>query len=161
MVKRLTLVCLLLLAVAGVKAQTSCYHCYKKYDNDTGQTQDFYHYFTFQGNYLYPSEFATPFVNINGIDVSQMYLYNGEKDKDGNLYYGYTLPQSNPWSNDIFAPNMMYSMSGYLVSPDKRTINFITTNYNNGTIVYCYELCPDKNCKKGTGSNHTIPSMRH
>ena len=156
----MSLTCLFLLAIVGVKAQTFCYHCYRKYDNDTRQTQDFYHYFTFQGNYLYPSEFATPYVNINGVDVSQMYLYNGEKDKDGNLYYGYTLPQSNPWSNDIFAPNMMYSMSGYLVSPDKSIINYVTRNYNNSIIVYCYEQCPDRNCKKSTGSNHSIPSMR-
>ena len=161
MAKRLTWICLFLLCIAGVKAQTYCYHCYKSYENDARQSEDFYHYITFQGNCLYTSEFATPTVNINGMDVSQMYRYQGGKDKDGNMYYGYALPQYDPLSNDIFASNMMYSMSGYLVSPDKRTINFITTNYNNGTIVFCYELCPDKNCKKDTGSNHSIPSMRH
>lgn len=160
MAKKIIFICLLLLTITGVKAQTYCYHCYKKYDNDIPESQDYYHYFTFQGNYLYPSEFATPYVNIYGENISQTYFYNGKK-VDGAKYYGYIIPQSNPLSNDIFAPNMMYNMSYYLVSSDMNIINYVTTNYsNNGIVVYCYEKCPDKNCKKSTGPNNQIPAIR-
>jgi hypothetical protein len=87
-------------------------------------------------------------------------MYTGQK-VEGALYYGYIIPQSNSWSNDIFAPNMMYSMSYHLVSPDKSTINYVSKNYSNGGMtVFCYEKCPDRNCNKSAGPNNPIPPIR-
>lgn len=57
MTKRLALIYLFLLCIAGMKAQTYCYHGYKKYDkNDIPQAFNNYIYITFKGDLLYSSE---------------------------------------------------------------------------------------------------------
>ena len=58
MIKRLSIICLLMLSMAGVKAQTYCYHCYKYYDfqDIPYDYSGSYRYYTFRGNLLFESE---------------------------------------------------------------------------------------------------------
>lgn len=58
MAKRLTLICLFLLCIAGVKAQTYCYHCYKYYDfqDIPYDWSGSYRYYTFRGDLFFQSE---------------------------------------------------------------------------------------------------------
>lgn len=59
MAKKLTLICLFLFCIAGVKAQTYCYHAYRYYDFQNiphNLPNGSYRYYTFQDNLMYQSE---------------------------------------------------------------------------------------------------------
>lgn len=149
------MICLFLLIIIGVKAQTYCYHFYK-YINANGEaiSRDYYMYITFQDNWLYPSQNANPYVSINGKVEYMAFLYTGRKTVNGDLYYGYYDPKEfDIILGDINLPR--YNSFYYLVSEDRKLINVVV----KGVSTSCYELCPEKNCKKEKGSNAPIPPI--
>lgn len=162
--KRFTLICLFLLAITGMEAQTTlCYHCYKKYDkNDIPENKNFYAYFTAKDNYsiLYPSnKDGTCPTFPDGTPNKQLYKYTG-KNVDGAMLYAY-------WGTDLYAwpynPNKyIFQYHKYLlISEDWNEINFVWTGYVDGKydsepFTYCYKRCPFEDCDKAT-----VPGMKH
>lgn len=162
MSKKLTLIFLFMLGIMGLKAQTTyCYHLYKHYDNmGNAEPRDSYQYITFKDNWLYPSEYALPYVNIDGQIVCQAFLYSRKK-VNGDLYYGYFDPKDGDfYSGDILGSTAMYNTFYYLVSEDKSRISYRRSFSNNNVTEDCYELCPDKNCKKDIVPNNPVSPMR-
>lgn len=161
MIKRITLVCLFMFSVIGLKSQTHCFHHMGHFDQmNNFQSRDWYQYYTFQGDWLYPSEFASPYVDFYGQIVCQAYVYSGEKNKDGEKVYRYCDPKNlDPVIGD---PTLNYFMGQgdyYVVSADTNKILHVT-NYGEQQVDY-YEKCPDRNCKKGIQlENNTIPTTR-
>jgi len=152
---KMFLFCMFLFCSLGAKAQTYCYHCYK-YTNYNGvaESRDYYKYITFQDNWLYPSQNASPYVSINGKVEYMAFLYTGRKNADGDLYYGcYDPKERDPYIGDINLPR--YNSYYYLVSEDRSMINVVV----KGISVSSYELCTDKNCKKGNATTDPIPPM--
>lgn len=167
MAKRLTLTCLLLFCIAGVKAQvTYCYHIYKKYDkNDIPQSVNGYRYLTFKGDFMYASE------KDGGYEISQFdgkpykNLYRFKKRVDGALLYAQWNDYANNYQDEIYMPWGGHSsgLTYYLVSEDKSKINYIHKGYvgvYGNTITepftLCYERCPNRDCEKTND-----PSMKH
>lgn len=160
--KRLTLICLLLFAIAGVKAQvTYCYHIYKEYDkNDIPQSVNGYEYLTFKGNFLYPSEKDGSYEisQYNGKPCKRLYKY--KKRVDGALLYAAWNDYANNYQDEIYNSS---GLTYYLVSEDKSEINYIHKGWvdvHGNTIsdpfTLCYERCPNRDCEKTND-----PSMKH
>ena len=164
MSKRFLLICLFTLSIAGLKAQTYCYHLYKHYDNmDNAGPRDSYQYFTFEGNWLYPSEYPSPYTSINGQVVCQSFLYNSKiTNEDGDLYYGYCDPKDlDFYYGDILTSTSMSHTFYYFVSKDKMYISYFRS-FGNGTNVTedCYERCDNKNCLRGNETNTRVQRRR-
>ena len=159
MTKRLTLVCFLLFFIVGVKAQTYCYHCYKKYDKfDVPEEKNSYKHITFKGEYMYFSEKDGSYENAYWSDnkkIESLYKYTGKK-VDGALMYAYWSKWGVPFGEYKFNYGIYF-----LVSEDRNYINFVVKRNLNGKVVdnpytLCYERCPNEDCEKPQ-----VPGMKH
>lgn len=153
MIKRLSIICLLMFSMAGLKAQTYYYHCYRKYDqNDIPQSVNEYKYITFKGDFLYPSD-----KDGNAIYDSWIGPITYKRQKTENGYSFYALWNTNPdafyedlysryeiWRNT--ASKNKYAYTYYLVSEDKSEINYLSGSYT-----YCYKRC----------DGPIVPEMKH
>lgn len=159
MSKKLTFICLFMLSIIGLNAQTYCYHLYKHYDNmGNAESRDSYRFITFDSNWLYPSEYASPYTSINNQVVCQSFKYSPKiTNEDGDLYFGYYDPKDDGYLTS--ASSVMFYRFYYLVSKDKRSISYFR-NLGNGNITEdCYERCDDMNCKQNDVTN-TPPQRR-
>lgn len=168
MLKKTTLLCLFVLCSVCLIAQTkttNCYHCYKHLRNDNAEPRDYYQYITFKGNFLYASDRDECYKYVNGMRVSCSYLLSNSievKDEYGQkwYYYGQYDPANNDFfSGDIMLSNSMYNTFGYLVSADKKHINYVQ-NFGENVITDCYERCSNNKCSKQTSTRRT-PSPRY
>lgn len=159
MTKRITFVCLFVFAVAGLKAQTYCYHCYKQYDKfDVPEPKNFYEYYTFKDDLMFESEKDGGGRIIDGKRTSPGYYKLKEIGDDGTLMYV-------SWT-DLFTldrSKYQYDYGLYiLVSPDRSELNKVANGYFLNKIkvsdpfTACYKRCPDGDCEKST-----VPSMKH
>lgn len=145
MFKRLTLICLLLLAVAGVKAQTYCYHCYQEYDKfDVPKPKDGYTYFTFKGDFIYFSKKDGSYQDgYDGKPKEMLYKFFGYSD--AALVYKW-------WCRDFYMEKEKYTYSNahiLLVSKDKTKINYIFKGSKFvDACTTCFERCPYDECEK-------------
>ncbi len=165
MAKKLSLICFLLLCVAGLKAQTTyCYHRYKHYDkNDIPQTVDSYEYLTFYGDWLYPSEKDGGYRKsvYDGKPLKQLYRY--KKKVNGCLLYSSWNEKANNYDDEIINPVGGTHYSYYLVSVDKSEVNHIFKGWYGSDgkeyiapYTICLKLCPFEDCGK---TNE--PIMKH
>ena len=171
MVKRITLVCLLLLAFVGIKAQqTLCYHCYKKYDkNDIPEQQNYYVYITAKDNYsiIYVSKKDGSCPTFpDGTPNKQLFKYTGKK-VDGAMLYAYWGKNLNVMAwHEAYKhgkePDYVFQYHKYfLISEDWNEINFVWTGiidgkYDSEAFTKCYQRCPFEDCDKAT-----VPGMKH
>lgn len=142
MTKRLVIACLLLLSVAGVKAQTYCYHCYKSvYKTNSGYQycqEDSYRYFTFQGDFLF--DYSHP-DKPNSKDKTA-WKYTGLRH-DGHLMYSKYYRNAFGNYNDLVEYTNKDYYENYYVSDNRNLIR-----YNSGDdVYYYYERCSDRNCR--------------
>lgn len=171
MVKRITLVCLLLLSFVGIKAQqTLCYHCYKKYDkNDIPVQQNYYVYITAKDNYsiiYWSNKDGSCPTFPDGTPNKQLYKYTGKK-VDGAMLYAYWGRNLNfmAWHEAYKhgkEPDYVFKYHKYfLISEDWNEINFVWTGiidgkYDSEAFTKCYQRCPFEDCDKAT-----VPGMKH
>ncbi len=150
MAKKLTLFCVFLLCMAGLKAQTYCYHCYKKYDKfDVPEPQDKYVYITFKGDLIYFSEKDGSYPkDYKGKPIDVLYKFYGYSD-DAAVYHLWL----RGWNKEYYYHDANY----LLVSKDKTLINY---HFKGSELVeqhtLCYEKCPDGDCEKPH-----VPAMKH
>ncbi|MBQ6305577.1 MAG: hypothetical protein IJK78_03330 [Bacteroidales bacterium] len=164
MKKRLTLICLLFFGIAGVKAQTYCYHCYKMYDEfDVPKTENSYGYVTFKGDYLYPSEKDGSY-QISAFDRKpSKNLYKCKTIVNGALLYAKWDDTHNEYAENVTFYIFPDKYTYFLIATDKSEINYIHNGYTspNGNLTkkpytFCYERCPNRDCETTKG-----PSMKH
>ena len=165
---RLALFLLFLFSLAGLKAQTYCFHYYKHIDNlGVPEPRDSYEYITINGDLLYVSEKDGSYkIGYDGKRDRTVYKYTGEK-VDNCFYYG--MFESRLMNNhsgikeaDDFAKHLggsLYRMFYFLVTEDKSLINKVDRFDNGDIFTDCYELCPNQDCEKPTKPN-TPPIKR-
>ena len=159
MKKHLILTCLFLLAIAGVKAQTYCYHIYKKYDkNDIPQSVNGYQYLTFKGDFMYRSEKDGSYQIIEGTHVKNLYKFL--KRIEGGMIYAEWNDYANNYQDEI---NKQYGvcfigLTYYLVSEDRSEINYLYKRSNeiSEPFTLCFERCPNEDC-----DGPKTPVMKH
>lgn len=142
MTKRLTIICLFLLAVAGLKAQVYCYHCYKEISTNSGRQQLLpviieYQYFTFQGDLLFEYSLSGKASKKD----KMAWKYAGWRDRGYLVYFKYY--------RDIWGK---YDELVEFFDKDRCDICYVSDNHNlicvveDGIYKY-YERCPDWNCR--------------
>lgn len=156
MKKRFTLICLFMFCIAGVKAQTYCYHCYKEYDKfDVPKSKDYYTYITFKGDFVYFSKKDGSYTDgYDGKPREMLYKFYGYSDDamvykwwchSLNPYYAAKAAKENRDPN----PYVFSDTHILLVSKDKTKINHIFKGSNVvDTYTRCFERCPFDECEK-------------
>lgn len=146
MAKRLTWICLFLLAISGIKAQTYCYHCFKScIKTNTGfkySNEDYYTTFTFTGDCLYTNNTYPP----SGSSRSDRLWKVSTILNEGVLMY--TEYQKNifgKWKEVEYVDTFFYH--GYKVSGDRNTITYMKEGSSIPFEAYYFERCPDWNCR--------------
>lgn len=156
MKKQIAIICLFLFCIAGVKAQTYCYHFYKEYDQyDIPELHDSYLYITFKGDLIYYSKKDGSYLNdFEGKPFETLYKFYGYND-DVLVY--------KLWQQVHYIAGKRLVDTGFkdlkilLVSKDKTIINEV---YKGAAPEYrkygksvepwtkCYERCPFDECEK-------------
>jgi hypothetical protein len=145
MAKKLTLLFLLLLAVAGVKAQIYCYHCYKEVTVTKDGRQEmlpwftpYNKFFTFQGDLL----FEYPLYGKAGKKDKMAWKYDGMRDKGNLLYFLYYRSFFGQYDDPVeYADKNRYDIC--YVSDDRNWICIC----KDACIYSYYQRCPDWNCR--------------
>lgn len=146
MAKKLTLICLFLLVIAGVKAQqTICYHFYKYIDPVTNisHTMDRYLYFHFQGIYCYITEDKYEELHGNSLyryekttsDNCDSYVYGTQTSiRPRYTYKGIQYNEHSYIYEDGFMVMLseFITLKRFLVSNDKSLINWYSDIYIDG-----------------------------
>lgn len=162
MIKRLSIICLLMFSMAGVKAQTYCYHCYKKYDKfEVPEPKDSYLYITFKGDLLYVSEKDGGYAisEFDGKRYENLYKYTGKKVDGAYMYASWSKLNSRPFAGKDYDYNYR---NYYLVSFDKNEINYVFSGIIGGyktdiePYTLCYKRCPNEDCEQPN-----VPGMKH
>lgn len=144
MTKRIVITCLLLLSVAGLKAQTYCYHCYKScVETKSGykySLEDYYTTFTFKGDCLHTDN-TYP---LSAASRSNRLWKKSSMENGGVLIY-------SEYEKNIFGNWKQIDYTNfdhfYEVSGNRNTITYIKTSNNSPFEAYYYERCPDRNCR--------------
>lgn len=145
MIKRLSIICLLLFSMAGVKAQTYCYHCIgytvEKNSNWSNTYFNYYDYvfqITFFDNCLYSHNLIPLSASAN----NDRYVWRTEDKGGERTYYEYDKNMFGKWKKVSYTES--YSQF-YQVSGDKNRVKFYKC-FKSSTEIYYYERIQDWNC---------------
>ncbi len=140
MTKRNILICLFVICMTGIKAQTYCYHCYKFIVCENGEykyyNQDYYTYFTFNGDCIFSEDPHGPTTSSHG-DIVWKYYYmvNG----GGTIYAEFEKNIFGKWKRVKYDDPSFHQC--FEISGDRSSIKYSKT-FKGTSEFRLYELCP-------------------